>query len=77
MCLGGRKSAQVAVQRAADPAPTPMTQVTNLGQSASEDMRAAKEQRRKRGQGQNAVSIDRDTILGTLSGGTGSRRTLG
>ena len=76
MCFGGG-STRATVQKAPDPAPTPMTQVTNLGQSASEDMRAAKEQRRKRGQGQNAVSIDRDTILGTLSGDTGNRKTLG
>lgn len=76
MCLGGG-STRTVVQKTPDPAP--MTQVTNLGQGASEEMRTAKEQRKKRGQGQNAVSVDRDTILGALSGDgdAASRKTLG
>ena len=78
MCMGGGSSGSYTPAPAPKVDPVP-TLVTDSGQSSTQS--AAKKERRKKGQSSNVLAADRDTILGSVSGGmtgdTSGRKTLG
>ena len=69
MCTGGSGGGASYTSPKVDPAPTAV-QSSDIG---SQD-NASASQRRRRGRASTMLSSDRDTILGTLTGG---RTTLG
>lgn len=71
MCSGGGGGGGYVAPPKVDPAPT-VVQSSDVGSGDS----AAKSQKRRHGRASTMLSSDRDTILGTLTGG-GGRNTLG
>ena len=69
MCSGGGGGGGSYTPPKVDPAPT-VVQSSDVGSGDS----AAKSQKRRHGRASTMLSNDRDTILGTLTGG---RTTLG
>lgn len=78
MCMGGGSGGSYTPAPAPKVDPVP-TLVTDSGQNTTQS--AAKKERRKKGQSSNVLAADRDTILGSVSGGmtgdTSGRKTLG
>ena len=79
MCMGGGGGSRTEYvyqepAKQPDPAPTPVN-LSDVTNSTSADRYAAEQEKKRRGQRSNRLSVDRATILGSIGNAANAIRT--